>query len=700
MSQTRVLLLSAVCVALAATTMFESVATAETQGDAPAATPPVTFTQDIAPLIIEKCAGCHRPDGPAPFSLLTYAAVRQRATQIAAVTQSRFMPPWKSEPGYGDFVGQQPLTDAEITVIRRWVDAGAPEGPARNLPVPQRTGVWQLGTPDLIVTMPQRYKLPADGTDVFRTFVIPLPVGAVRYVRGLEFRPDNPQIVHHANIRIDRTPMSRELDQQDPAPGHDGMARSAEFPDGHFLAWTPGQVTPLLPKGLAWRLDPGTDLVFQLHLRPSGKPEDVQVSIGVFFGSDAPERTPLILRLGRQDIDIPAGATNHPITDAYVLPVDVEVQAVQPHAHYRGREIRGFATLPDGTTRWLIYIRDWDFRWQHVYRYLTPPLLPKGTTLTMQYTYDNSTGNARNPVRPPARARYGWQSADEMGELYVQLLTRDERDRTVLEQAFQPKSIAEDIAGYESILQRSPAGARLLHNDVALLYLQLGRHADAIGHFETAIRLRPDLADGYFSLGTALRLAGRFEDAIRQYLEAVRIQPDHAVAHNHLGGVFLELGRADEALDHYREAVRAAPHLAAAHTNLGVLLRRRGDLDEAVSHFQESLRIDPEDAPALMSLAWIFATATDAARRDADQAVRLAEHAVVRTRRREAEALDVLAAAYAANGLFDRAVETLQDAIQLGPGGLLAADMRDRLELYRRRQPYRESAGASTTPAP
>jgi hypothetical protein len=170
--------------------------------------------------------------------------------------------------------------------------------------------------------------------------VIPVPIDSVRYVKGLEFHSGNARVVHHANVRIDRTPASRRLDEEDPAPGYEGLIpRSAVYPDGHFLAWTPGQVAPLLPKGLAWRLDPGTDLAVEVHMYPDGKPEVVQPSIGLFFGPDPPERTPSMLRMGRQNIDIPAGEKNYTITDSFVLPVDVEVQALQPHANYRAHDI-------------------------------------------------------------------------------------------------------------------------------------------------------------------------------------------------------------------------------------------------------------------------------------------------------------------------------------------------------------------------
>src|SRR5262245_12452938 len=247
---------------------------------------PVTFARDIAPIIFQNCGICHHPGGPAPFSLLTYSDARQHAQQIAAATKSRYMPPWKSEPGLVEFVGQRHLTSEEVRTIERWVAEGTPEGESA-LPAPQWTEGWQLGTPDLIVSLPQPYTLPAEGVDVSRVFVLPVPLSAMRYVKGLEFRPGNPRVVHHANIRIDRTQASRRLDQGDAAPGYDGLIlRSATFPDGYFLGWTPGQISPLLPKGMSWRIDAGSDLVVEIHMQPGGKPEVVNPSIGLYFTDD------------------------------------------------------------------------------------------------------------------------------------------------------------------------------------------------------------------------------------------------------------------------------------------------------------------------------------------------------------------------------------------------------------------------------
>ena len=165
------------------------------------------------------------------------------------------MPPWKPEPGVVEFVGERRLSEDKILTIGRWATDGSPEGKRTDLPTPPSSNAgWQLGTPDLVVTLPE-YTLRADGADLFRNFVVAVPGAGVRYVRGLEFRPGG-RGVHHANIRVDRTPASRRLDEADPEPGYEGMVlHSADYPDGHFLGWTPGQAPPLGSSHLAWQLD-------------------------------------------------------------------------------------------------------------------------------------------------------------------------------------------------------------------------------------------------------------------------------------------------------------------------------------------------------------------------------------------------------------------------------------------------------------
>ena len=557
---------------------------------------PVTYARDIAPLIADRCAMCHRPGGPAPFNLLTFDDIRARAGQIAEVTSRRLMPPWKVDLDDGPFVGQRALGDAEIALIRRWVDAGSPEGDSRDLPPPRRWPEgWQLGTPDLIVSLSEPYPLQAEGSDVFRIFVLPVEIGSRRFVRGLEFRPGNARVVHHANIRVDRTRASRAFDEADPGPGYSGLiGQSAEYPDGYFLGWTPGQVAPLVPDGLAWPLDPPVDLVVEIHMQPSGKREAVQPSIGLYFGERPSGRAPVMLRLGRQGIDIPAGERGYTIEDEYLLPVDVEVLALQPHAHYRARDVRGEAILPDGTVRRLLHIGDWDFRWQHVYRFVAPLQLRKGTKVTMHYVYDNSPDNIRNPEHPPKRARWGQRSADEMGDLWIQVLTRTDADREKLAREFRRKALAEDVVGYEMEIARHPDDAAL-RDTAALLYLELDRPDRAVEHFVRSLASKPQSAAAHFNVGTALSLARRLDDAARELEEAVRLDPAYIKAHQNLGNVWLAQGRTDAAVSEFETVVRLAPDSVEALMNLAAAYARASRFEHAISTAGRALRLSPPE---------------------------------------------------------------------------------------------------------
>ncbi len=649
----------------------------------------VTFSKDVAPVAYRRCVQCHHPGGSAPFSLLTFKTARAHATQMARLTKTRAMPPWKADASEHKFIGLDPLTGAEIDVFQRWVADGAVEGDLRDLPQPPALNSgWQLGTPDLVVTPTEPYILASEGPDISRVFVLPLPIERLRYVSGIEFRANNPRI-HHANLRIDATPASRQLDLQDPAPGYDGIiVRSAVYPDGHFLGWTPGQAAPLLPRGLAWSLAPQSDLVLQLHLVPSGKPESIQPSIGFYFTDDPPEATPVMMRLSNQRIDIPAGDANYLVEDTFVLPVDAEVLAVQPHAHYRARTITGIAILPDGTRRTLISISDWDLRWQHVYRYVTPVPLPKGSSVTMRYRYDNSAANVRNPTTtPPVRVQWGQQSHEEMGDFWLQVMPRNPADRQVLDQAFRTKWMATDIVGLESLIQRDPDRAAL-RDDIAVLYLELNRPAEAVVHFEAALRLKPGSAPAFFNYGTALAAAGRHEEATAQYRRAIELRPDYAIAHNNLGTALLQLGRAQAALESFREAARVDPRLGEAHLNVGLVSRALENLPEAAASFRKAVELNPDWVNALANFASLLAAAPDASLRDAAEAVRLAEHATTLTRRRDASILDVLAVSHAAAGNFDRAVAVADEALALNPPATIAEMIRRHRELFVKREPF------------
>ena len=657
------------------------------------AQPRLTFTNDIAPIIWTRCASCHRPGEIGPFSLITYDDVRRHAAQIAAVTARRIMPPWKPVAGKGDFQSERRLSDPELQSLQQWIASGAPEGDAAALPPPPNwTDGWQLGIPDLVVRMPEAYTVPADGADVFRTFVIPIPVSGPRYVRAIEFHPGNARVVHHANLGVDRTRSSRQLDARDPEPGYAGsMERDARYPEGQLLGWTPGQAPHPAPEGTQWRLEPGSDLVVQLHLQPTGKVERVGVTVGFFFTDTAPTRTPVGLRLGSETIDIPPGAQDYIVADRYQLPVDVEVLAVQPHAHNLGRRMEAKAELPDGTIRWLIAVDDWDFRWQDVYRYAAPFVLPKGTTLSMRYTYDNSADNPRNPHRPPARVVWGQNTSDEMGDFWIQVIPRAGADEPILTADFRRKAHAEDLAAYTKLLRSDPANP-LRHDAVASLYLDAGLLDDAIAQYRQSLRLNRESAPTHYNLGFALSSRGRREEAIAEFQEALRIDPEYAQAHNNLGALLQISGQPDAALEHYRRAAAINPDNVESHANLGQLLSIRGRATEAAAQFVEALALRGDNVQALGGLAWIRATASDPALRDAAEAVRLAERAAEATRRRDVTALDALAAAYAAAGRYEEAVRVARTGLELSTSAgqvAVAAQFRQRVELYQTGQPLR-----------
>jgi len=531
----------------------------------------LTFHKDIAPFIFNHCSTCHHPGESAPFSLLSYDDVTRRARQIADVTGRRLMPPWLPEPGCGDFVGQRFLSEEEIHRIQQWVEQGAPAGDARDAPPPPRWREgWQLGQPDQIIQLLRPYSLAAEWNDVYRNFVIPIPATSRRYVKAVELLPGNARVVHHAFMFIDPTRESRRLDELDPEPGFSGLHTppTAQTPPGQFLSWQPGKLPTTDADDLAWPLEKDCDLVLQMHLRPSGKPELIQPSVGFYFTTARnSSRTPFKLGLWTRAIDIPPGDSTYAVEESYVLPVDVEVLKVLPHAHYLCRQMQGVATLPDGTRQWLLQIKNWDFNWQGDYAYRTPLFLPKGTTLSMHYIYDNSTNNVRNPSQPPRRVKYGLSSTDEMAELWVQVLARNTNDLAILERDYQPRVLEGAISYNSYLLELDPTNARA-HTEIGRASLFLNRPAQAVEHLRRAMELRPDDDEPHYNLGLLFRRQGQLNDAKVEFQRALGLNPSHFKAHGNLGLILLQEGNLAEAQLHFAQALQINPEDAIAKENL------------------------------------------------------------------------------------------------------------------------------------
>ncbi len=388
-------------------------------------TRPITFTHDIAPIVYTNCVSCHRPDQVAPFPLISYSDVKKRAVQIAEVTQSRYMPPWKPEPGYGHFQGEQRLSDEQIKLISDWSQSGAAEGKPGDLPpLPHFTEGWRFGEPDLVVKMPRPFTLAADGDhgrDVYRCFVIPLNLAENKFVTAVDFRPSNRRVVHHALLYLDSTGVARTRQEQnqDGQIGYSTFGSPGFIPTGGLGGWAPGAMPLPLADGWAKLLRKGSDLVIQIHFHPDGKEEVEQSSLGIYFAKTPTTHIVAGTALINRRIDIQPGDSSYVVTAQRTIPFDVDLIGVTPHAHLICKDMQANATLPDGTKIPLIWIKDWDFNWQGQYRYVTPIRLPAGTVVDMKYTYDNSDQNIRNPSTPPKEVRFGEQTTDEMAILFL-----------------------------------------------------------------------------------------------------------------------------------------------------------------------------------------------------------------------------------------------------------------------------------------
>jgi hypothetical protein len=465
----------------------------------------------VAPLLARECVGCHVRGGAAPFGLDTYELAARRARAIVSAVEAGAMPPWMPDARPGTFVGQPEVSRSDLTMLRRWAEAGAPRGSAE--PPPAGPDGWSADEPDLVVPFPI-VRAPADGPDLYPSVVATIPELGERWIRRAEVRPGTSGAVHHLFVRVDTTSSSRELAARDDSSGFDRLegGGNAVAPGGDFLGWAPGQRNLPSVEGVAWRLPAGADVVVDLHLRPTGREADVAVEIAFYFSDRPPAVEPLVIGLMADEIDIPAGAVDYLVYDTLTLPVDVEVLSIYPHAHFLGRSLEGLATLPGGETLSLIQIPDWDFNWQGAYQFVEPVKLPAGTVIEQRFKYDNTADNPRNPFDPPQRTVMGRASTDEMAELTLRVMPRTEADRRVLAAAFGRRLQARTLIR------------------VARLRLAEGKQRFADGDlerarllFQEAIRFRPDSVEALVWLSRTFLAGGDIPSALLVARQAMAV---------------------------------------------------------------------------------------------------------------------------------------------------------------------------------
>ncbi len=597
----------------------------------------VTFYKDIAPVVYRNCAPCHRPGESAPFSLLTYDDVKRHGPQIATVTKSRYMPPWLPEAGHGEFAEERRLTEAEIQAIQTWVETGSAAGtPVRGQTPPKFSSEWQAGVPDLVLHVTKPYELQATGGEVFWNFIMPVPITARRWVRAIEVRPGNPKVFHHANVILDRSGAARRQEAT-PGEGFGGMDLTIEEdtfdPDGHFLSWKPGSKPVEAEEGMAWRADPGMNLVLNVHLRPSGKPETINPEIALYFTDKPQTKFPMLMQLEHDGmIDIPPGEKDFVVADELRCTMDVDVLAIYPHAHYLAKLMEAWAILPDGSKKWLVRIPDWDLSWQGVYRLKTPLRLPAGTVVSMQYHYDNSAENPRNPSNPPQVVKGGNQAVDEMSHFWLQVLPVERGDqRAKLQEGLVVQRLEkypDDFGGNfqmgDLLLTKGNATAAAEHfgkaskadprsvlaaTEWGISLFSAGRLPEAEVQFRRALALEPSYTDARFDLASVEASSGEWEIAAADFRRVMEERPEDGRARQHLGEVLLlwgdtlfKAGMNEPALARYRDALQFRADDAQAHGKVGMVLAKMARLDEAQAEFEVALKIDPKSEPARQTL--------------------------------------------------------------------------------------------------
>jgi tetratricopeptide (TPR) repeat protein len=412
-------------------------------------------------------------------------------------------------------------------------------------------------------------------------------------------------------------------------------------PDSHFLSWKPGSLPVVEPEGMAWRAEPGMDLVLNVHLRRSGKDETVSPTIGLYFTDKPQTKFPMLVQLEHDAaIDIPPGERDFVVTDDFKAPLDLAVLAVYPHAHYLGKLMEAYATLPDGTRQWLIRIPDWDLNWQGVYRLKKPLLLPRGTLVSMRYHYDNSSGNARNPTNPPTRVKGGNQAVDEMSRFWMQVLPAGGGDqRAVLQEAVMRQRLEkypgdfsanfnlgdlmmskDDAAGaipfFEKASQAYPDSA-IAAGELGAALFAVSQMPEAEQEFKRATLLDPRYTDAWYNLASVEATNGEWPQAASDFKQVLFINPDHAKARQHLGEVlflwgdqFAKAGDQQQAVRCYHDSLKYRPDDPELHTALGTALAQLRRFDEAKAQLETALRLDPGAQQAKQTLAIIQAQET------------------------------------------------------------------------------------------
>ncbi len=394
--------------------------------DSASAPDAITFNKNILPILQENCQVCHRPGEIGPMPLMTYQSTRPWAKAIKAAVQSKKMPPWFADPGYGHFANEKHLTDAQIATLAAWADNGAPEGDAKDAPAPAafRDG-WNI-RPDVVFQMPKAINIPAKGTVEYTYVAVSAPFKEDTWVLAGEIRPADRAHVHHV-IAMVRPKGSKwmaqaQLGAEPYAPGPDRQADMIKANKGDLSVLTAEFMVGYVPGMEAQRFDidhsaklipAGADIVLEVHYTANGTEGADQVRVGLELAKEAPKRIFMSVGAAQPGLVIAAGDPNAEAKATVKFGQPVDFVYMQPHMHLRGKDMKIEAQYPSGEKETLLNVPHYDFNWQIVYYEKTPLHLPKGTELQVTAHWDNSPNNKWNPD-PTATVHWGDQSWQEM----------------------------------------------------------------------------------------------------------------------------------------------------------------------------------------------------------------------------------------------------------------------------------------------
>jgi len=377
-----------------------------------------TFYKDVLPILQQHCQGCHRPGEAAPVSFLTYPETRPWAKAIRESVRLRRMPPWFADAHVGKFANDRSLSQSEIDTLANWSDGGAPEGNPKDAPAPPRfVNGWNIGEPDLVIEMPNAYKVAANGTIDYTYYVMPTGFTEDKWVRLAEVRPGNRKVVHHV-IAFVREPGSKWL--QDAVPGQPYIpkkdakeSRGNAFGGQFLVGYAPGTVPDILEPGQARLLKAGSDIVLQMHYTANGQEQEDRSKVGFVFAKEPPTQRIVTLAAMDTKFVIPAGAANHKVEAQMTVQEDTTMTSMLPHMHLRGKAFEYRVVYPTGETQELLRVPKYDFSWQLTYTPEKPIYLPKGSRIECTAWFDNSPNNPNNPDAK-SEVKFGEQSWEEM----------------------------------------------------------------------------------------------------------------------------------------------------------------------------------------------------------------------------------------------------------------------------------------------